>query len=79
MVIAVMLSKSFMKILEEYLRRIFTNFFLPCATFLLKMSSFKDIFQGFFRNPFSFFGDWENIYMAEHFLMTASACSWEIM
>ena len=79
MVIAVMLSKSFMKILEEYLRRIFTTFFIPCPAFLLKMSSFKDIFQGCFRNPFSFFGDWENIYMAEHLLMTASACSWEIM
>ena len=44
---------------------------------LLKMSSLKDIFQGFaiFRDSLQFFGNWVNTYLVKHLLMTASACS----
>ena len=43
------------------------------------MSSFDDIFQGFFRNSSPCFGDWEIIYLAEHLLMAASACGCKII
>ena len=44
---------------------------------LLKMSSLKDIFQGFaiFRDSLQFFGNWVNTYLVKHLLMTASARS----
>ena len=54
---------------------------VACKTaFLLNMSSFKDVFQGFcgLQGFFTLFRDWANTYLAEYLLMTVSTCSWFI-